>query len=131
MATSGTPHAGLDVIATRAYVDGADFSLVAYTNAADSLGDATVTADLTQPTSANGYAPITLDGTWSTSDGVITYVHSTPTNPTWTATGSWSGVVRGVAIVYGTDVVHFKDLASAFTASTGKKLAVDLSTVTI
>lgn len=124
MATSGTPSNGLDEIGRRVYVDGADFTLVAYTNAADSLGSTTVTADLVQPTSANGYAPITLNGTWSTSAGVVTYSH--PDNPTWSATGSWSGVVRGVAIVSGAIVMHFKDLDSAFTAANGKKLAVDL-----
>jgi hypothetical protein len=127
MATSGTPNNGLDEIARRVYVNGASFTLVAYTNAADSLSAATVTADLTQPTSSNGYAPITLSGTWSTSGGVVTYTH--PGNPTWSATGSWSGVVRGVAIVSGAIVMHFKDLDTAFTAANGKKLAVDLSQV--
>lgn len=129
MATSGTPLGGLDEIGKRVYIDGPDLSLVAYTNTADSLTSATVAADLTQPTVANGYAPITLDGTWSRTNGVVTYVHSTPTNPTWTASGTWSATVTGVAVVYGTVVMHFKDLTSAFTAAAGKKLAVDLSTV--
>lgn len=126
---SGTPKEGLDLIADRVYISGADLTLVAYTNAADSLGPDSVYADLTQPTSANGYAPILLNGTWSSTDGIVTYVHSTPTHPTWSASGSWSGVVRGVAIVSGTTLVHFKDLDVAFTAANGRKLAVDLDTV--
>lgn len=128
MATQGTPYGGLNDIAALAYVSGA-LTLVAYTNTADSLGSATVAADLTQPTTANGYAPITLDGTWSTSNGVLTYVHSTPTNPTWTATSSWSATVTGVAIIRGTTVRHFKDLTSPFVAAGGRKLAVDLASV--
>jgi hypothetical protein len=128
MATSGTPYGGLDDIATLAYVSGS-LTLVCYTNTADSLGATTVAADLTQPTTANGYAPITLNGTFTSTNGVLTYVHSTPTNPTWTATGAWSATVTGVAIIRGATVRHFKDLTSAFVASTGRKLAVDLASV--
>ena len=65
MATKGTPNGGLDLIADRVYTSGADFTLVAYQNAADSLSAATVASDLTQPATANGYAPITLNGTWT------------------------------------------------------------------
>lgn len=129
MASSGTPKEGLDLIGSRVYVNGSDMTLIAYTNTADSLDQDTVYADLTQPTSANGYAPILLDGTWTTADGVVTYVHSTPTHPTWTATGSWSAAVTGVAIVYGSTIVHFKDLASTFTAANNRRLVVDLDTV--
>ena len=130
MATSGTPKEGLDLIGERTYVNGADLTLIAYTNTADSLNADSVYADLTQPTSANGYAPILLNGTWTATDGIMTYVHSTPTHPTWTATGTWSATVRGVAIVSGTStLVHFKDLSVAFTAANGRKLAVDLDTV--
>lgn len=86
-------------------------------------------ADLTQPSSANGYAPIVLDGTFTPANGVLTYVHSTPTNPTWTCTGTWSATVTGVAIIRGTTVRHFKDLGTAFVAATGRKLAVDLASV--
>jgi hypothetical protein len=128
MATQGTPNAGLDDIASLAYVSGA-LSLVCYTNTADSLGSTTVAADLTQPTTNNGYAPIVLDGTWTSSGGVVTYVHSTPTHPKWTATGAWSANVNGVAIIRGSVVRHFKDLSSAFIAAAGKKLEVDLNSV--
>ena len=132
MSTSGTPKEGLDLIGTRVYIDGADLTLVAYTNTADSLDADSVYSDLTQPTSSNGYAPILLNGTWTATDGIMTYVHSTPTNPQWDATGTWSAVVTGVAIVSGTStLVHFKDLTSAFTAASGKKLAVDLDTVLV
>lgn len=128
MATQGTPNAGLDDIASLAYVSGA-LTLVAYTNPGNSLGSTTVAADLTQPTSSNGYAPITLNGTWTSVNGVLTYIHSTPTNPGWTATGAWSANVSGVAIIRGSVVRHFKDLASAFIAAAGKKLEVDLASV--
>jgi hypothetical protein len=128
LATQGTPDSGLDDIAALAYVSG-DLTLIAYTNTADSLGAATVAADLTQPTEANGYAPIVLNGTWSTNAGVTTYVHSTPTHPRWTATGAWSATVTGVAIIRGAACRHFKDLSSAFTAAAGRKLEVDLNSV--
>lgn len=128
MATKGTPLAGLDDIAGLAYVSGA-LTLIGYTNTPDSLGPNTVTADLTQPTSSNGYAPILLDGTWSSTGGILTYVHSTPTNPGWVATGAWSANVTGVAIIRGAVCRHFKDCTSAFVAAAGKKLEVDLSTV--
>lgn len=129
MATSGTPNDGLDEIVTRAYINGADLTLVAYQNTADSLGSTTVTADLTQPSTANGYAPILLDGTWAVSAGVLSYTHSTPTHPKWTATGSWGSNVTGVAIVNGATVWHFKDLDVVFTAAAGKSLTIDLTTL--
>lgn len=129
MATKGTPLAGRDEIGTRAYISGADFTLVAYQNTADSLDENTVAADLTQPATANGYAPILLDGTWSVSSGILTYVHSTPTHPAWTATGAWGGAVTGAAIIYNTAVIHFKDLDSPFTAAAAKTLTIDLDTV--
>ena len=138
MARQGTPNAGLDEIVERAYVNGADFTLVAYTNTPDSLGPNTVTADLTQPTSSNGYAPIVLTGTWSTNAGVSAYQHPAGPNadalgnPTWFPSGAWSAPVTGVALIYGTRVVHFRDHRDAagnplsFTAAAGKRLTVDL-----
>jgi hypothetical protein len=137
MASQGTPHDGLDDIASLAYTSGL-LTLVAYTNSPDSLGSATVVSDLTQPTSANGYAPILLDGTWSSNNGVLTYVHSDGANnfndhPGWQASGTWSGTVNGVAIIRtsGLIVRHFKDLAAPFTAANLKKLVSDLSTVVV
>ena len=119
-----------DELADRAYISGADFHLVAYTNTADSLSDTSVYADITEPASANGYAPILLDGTWSSTNGVITYVHSTPTHPSWAATGGWGATVTGVAIVYNSaTLVHWKDLDVAFSAADGKRLEIDLDTV--
>ena len=130
MATEGTPNGGLDnVIADRVYISGADLTLVAYQNAADSLGPTTVAADLTQPATANGYAPILLDGTWSSTNGVVTYTHSTPPHPKWDATGTWGGDVNGAAIISGTNVVHFEDLTTPFTAAANKSLLVDLDTI--
>ena len=134
MASQGTPNEGLDERNERVYA-GTDFILVAYTNLADSFDANSVLADLNQPTSTNGYAPITLDGTWSSSNGVATYLHSTPLIPEnpaltgWSATGTWSATVNGVAIVTATRLVHFKDLGSPFTAADGRKLGVDLDTV--
>lgn len=141
MARQGTPNGGLNEIAERAYVNGADFTLVAYTNAQDSLGPNTVAADLTQPTSANGYAPIVLTGTWTSTNGVLGYSHPAGPNadalgnPGWFPTGAWSAPVTGVALVYGSRVVQFYDhrdgagVAASFTAAAGKRLVVDLTTL--
>lgn len=127
MATQGTPNSGLDDIASLAYVSGA-LTLVCYTNAADSLGPSTVAADLNQPTEQAGYAPIVLNGTWTSVNGVVTYLHSTGVNPRWVAQGAWSAVVTGVAIIRGSTCRHFKDI-SPFTAAAGKPLEVDLNSV--
>jgi hypothetical protein len=118
----------LDDIASLAYFSGA-LTLVAYTNPGDSLGPTTVAADLNQPTQVNGYAPIVLDGTWSTDNGVVTYLHSTGVNPRWVALGAWSAPVTGVAMIRGSVCRHFKDLDSAFSAAAGKPLEVDLNSV--
>lgn len=144
MATEGTPAEGLQEIGDR-YVGPAavDLVLVAYHNAGDSLDDATVLADLTLPTVENGYAPIVLDGTWDTTNGILTYTHSSTlvdANPSltgWAASGTWTaGAVNGVAILAQsgsplapTEVVHFHDLDAPFTAAAGKKLGIDLVTV--
>src|SRR4051812_49331422 len=115
MARQGTPNGGLDEITERAYVNGGDFTLVAYTNAQDSLGPTSMAADLVQPTQSNGYAPIVLTGTWSTSGGVLAYVHPAGPNadalgnPTWFASGAWSAPVTGVAMIFGGRIVHFFD----------------------
>lgn len=140
MARQGTPNGGLAEITERVYVNGADLTLVAYANAQDSLGPNTVAADLVQPTVAAGYAPITLNGVWATDNGVVTYTHPAgPSadavgNPTWFASGAWSAPVTGVAVIFGSRVVHFMDhrdgggSAISFTAAAGKRLTVDLST---
>ena len=126
MASEGTPFQGLDYAAARVY--GSQLSLVAYTNAADSLDDDTVYADLVQPTLSGGYAPIALDGTWSFADGTVTYLKS-GANPRWTATGSWSGNVTGVAMVdvSAGKILHFRDLSTVFVAANLKKLEVDIT----
>jgi hypothetical protein len=124
----GTPKGGRDDIAELAYTSGI-LTLVAYTNPADSLGVDTVAADLVQPTSANGYAPIVMNGVWSTLDGVVTYVHSSGTHPRWTATGPWSATVTGTAIIRGTRVRHFKDNAVPFVAVAAKVWEVNVSTL--
>lgn len=133
MATQGTTNGGLDDVSALAYVSGA-LTLIGYTNAADSLSATTVAADLTQPNSTNGYAPITLDGTWTSVNGILTYVHSAGPNnfggnPGWQASGSWSGIVIGVAIIRGSVCRHFKDLSEPFTAANLRKLVVDLASV--
>lgn len=141
MAREGTPNGGLDEITTRVYIDGADLTLVAYTNTQDSLDSGTVAADLTQPTQANGYAPITLNGTWATNNGVVTYTHpagpntDAQGNPAWYPTGTWSATVTGVAMIFGTKVVHFMDVRdgngdpSTWVAAAGKLFPVDVSTL--
>lgn len=142
MARQGTPNGGLAEIIERVYVNGPDLTLVAYTNAQDSLGPNTVAADLTQPTVANGYAPIVLPHTgWSQSSGVTSFVQPAGPNadalgnPTWFASGAWSAPVTGMAIIYGTRVLHFMDhrdgsgTAATFTAAAGKRLSVDLASL--
>lgn len=129
MSRAGTPLGGLDLIADRVYISGADFTLVLYTNTPNSLGDATVAADLVQPT-GSGYAPITLTGTWASVNGLVTYDHGTPDNPMWTAGGAWSAPVTGAAMISGTKVVHFRDYNDSggnWVAANGKKLAVDIT----
>jgi len=125
MATSGTPNSGLNQIGAWVYVANA-MSLVCYTNTANSLSDTTVYADLVQPAVANGYAPITLTGAnWTVTNGVMTY----NTDPQWSATGTWGATVTGVAILYSTTLMHFKDLTAPFIAASGGKLKIDLTTI--
>lgn len=133
MATQGTPFSGRDDIASLAYISG-QLTLVAYTNTPNSLGNSTVAADLTQPSSANGYAPILLDGVWSSVNGVLTYVHSAGANyfsgnPGWQAIGTWSAVVNGLALIRGSSCRHFRDLDAPFTAANLKKLVANLSEI--
>ena len=133
MAIKGTPNAGLDDIASLAYI-GIVLTLVAYTNAANSLGAASVAADLAQPATANGYTPISLTGTWASASGVLTYTHvAGPNNfngdPGWQASGAWSGTVNGIALLHGAVLRHFSDLATPFVAASLKKLVIDLATV--
>lgn len=139
---SGTPLGGLDEIIERVY-SGPDFTLVCYTNTQDSLGPNTVATDLAQPTVGNGYAPIVLTGTWSFSGGVATYSHpegaeaASDGHPCWFPTGTWSAPVTGVAMIYGTRVVHFYDVRdgdgtpTTFVAAAGKRFAVDMSTLVV
>src|SRR4051794_24298172 len=107
MAREGTPIGGRNLYIQRALIDGADLTLVAYTNTETSLGDTSVASDLAQPTQTNGYAPIVLSGTWSKSNGVASYVHPAgPSadangNPCWFPTGVWSAAVTGVALISG------------------------------
>jgi hypothetical protein len=131
MATAGTPNLGLDEVGRSAYTNHADYTLVAYTNARNSLGALTDATDLVQPDVLNGYSPILLDGVWSSTNGDVTYVHpGANPYPRWTATGSWNLPVTGVAIVSGATVLHFMDLSTAnFVPVNGSWLQVDLATI--
>lgn len=130
MARKGSPNGGLVEIGERVYVNGAQLTLVAYTNSPNSLGAGTVAADLIQPAEVNGYAPIALNGTWSVdSNGIVTYLHAGGLSPTWTATGAWSAPVTGAAIIIGARVLHFRDLDDAggnWPAQDGRRLAVNI-----
>lgn len=140
MANKGTPTEGLAEIARRVF-GGPAYSLIAYTNAQGSLGASTVFANLVQPSQANGYAPIILNGSWDYTAGVATYIHPAGStndgfgNPCWYPTGSWSGVITGVALVYNGVVQEFSDLVdgtgalTTFTAAAGNKLAVSVPSV--
>lgn len=134
MAKKGTPNGGLSEIAKRVYIDGPDVTLVAYTNTPNSLGPNTAAADLTQPTSTNGYAPIPLAGTWTETNGVVEYDHDgLGGSPEWTPSGPWSSPVTGIALIYGTRVLHFVDYDQAgsgtWTAAVGRKLRVRIKDV--
>lgn len=146
----GQPIGGRNLYLQRTLSEGVDCTLVAYTNTQDSLGNDTVPGDLTQPNQANGYAPITLPkGGWSISGGIATYTQPPggnfdgDGNPCWIATGGWSADVTGVALLQSGVILHFFDhrypsddpldplagTPATFTAAAGRKLVVDLSTL--
>ncbi len=134
----GTPLSGLSLIATRVYVTGSPLTLVAYTNTRDSLTANSLAADLAQPTLTGGYAPILLNGAWTVLDGVATYQHPVGTNtdaignPQFVCTGPWSASVTGIAMIFGTALVHFKDSTDLtgtpldFVAAVGKRYSVSV-----
>lgn len=143
MARQGTPVGGRNLYLQRALLEGVDCTLVAYTNAQDSLGNGTVPGDLAQPTQTNGYAPITLPKAgWAFANGVATYSQppganfDADGNPAWYPTGAWSADVTGVAILQAGVLLHFFDHRdingdpAVFTAATGRKLVADLSALT-
>jgi hypothetical protein len=115
----------LDYATARIY--GSQLSLVCYTNTANSLTLSSTYASLSKPTLGNGYAPILLDGTWTFTNGTVTYLKA-GLNPLWTATGTWSAPVTGVAMVdlNTSTLLHFRDLSVAFVASNQRKLEVDV-----
>lgn len=132
MATSGTPHEGVDNILVAAYTG---LVLVLYTNVGDELDRDTVFADLVEPANEddvgadNGYAAISLSGTWSSTGSLITYDHGTPDNPKFQNTGT-SGVwdaATGSAITDGTYVFHFKDFGTPIVVTLGATLEIDIS----
>ena len=134
MSTNGTPFEGVDNILLNAYTG---LQLILYTNAANSLDRDTVFADLTQPSALddeaapNGYAAITLSGTWSSTNAVISYDHGTPDNPRFTNDGptyDWNEVF-GSVITDGTYVLHFKDFSSSRTLAPGATLDIDISSL--
>lgn len=129
MAIKGTPFQGRDaVIMPRVYTG---LTLVLYTNAANSLDDASTGATLVAPV-GTGYAPIALNGVWSSSLGVVTYDHGTPDDPVFQNTGgvNWSAQVTGAAILAGASLLHFMDDPNGpVTLAAGKKYLVDLSSL--
>lgn len=141
MATKGTPYEGRDrIIGPRIYANAAGavvHSLVAYCNLPDSLSDLSTYADLVQPT-GSGYAPLTLNGVWASSQGIQTYDDGTPDDPRWQNTHAslnWSQPVTGVAIVstiggLGPYLLHFMDFANGqVTMTPSQRLVVNLSTL--
>lgn len=134
MATNGTPHEGVDNVLINAYTG---LQLVLYTNTADSLDRDTVLADLVEPAAvdsnaeANGYAAISLTGTWSSSSSVITYDHGGGTNPSFQNTGvseDWD-TANGCAVTDGTYVLHFKDFSLSRALQVGEILEIDISSL--
>jgi len=128
VASIGSPNEGLDNVLGALYT--ATFKLLLYTNTQDSLSQSTVLANLTEPTGEDGYAQITLNGTWSQNNGIFTYDHGSPDDPFWenTGAGDWAVQPAGVAMTDGTYIVHFKDLVDLVTMIPGKQIIVDMST---
>jgi hypothetical protein len=86
-------------------------------------------ADLTYPV-GTGYATYTLSGSFSSTNGVVTYDDGTPDNPVFTAGGDWTGDVVGAAITDGTYLLHFKDFANGpYTVTTGESIEIDISSL--
>lgn len=128
MAIKGTPYEGRDnIIVPRVYTG---LELRLYTNTANSLDASTVLADLTYP-SGTGYAPLSLAGVYSSTNGVVTYDDGTPDDPRFTAGSNWTGGdVVGVVMTDGTYILHFKDLtAGPVTMLTSDVLIIDISTL--
>jgi hypothetical protein len=130
--SSGTTNGGLTELGAAGYTNHAAYTLVAYTNAVGTLSASSVAADLSVIVTSNGYAPITLTAAnWTSAAGVVTYLPS----PVWTATGSWSGTVNGVAIIYGAILMHWWDFDGVapnigpWVASNARKLQPNLTTV--
>lgn len=132
MATSGTPHEGVDNLLISAYTG---LILLLYTNTGNSLDRDTVLADITEPSALddggndNGYAQITLSGTWSSTGSSITYDHGTPDNPVFTNTGvdgNWDPAI-GSVITDGTYILHFKDFGTPVALTLGATLEIDIS----
>ena len=135
MATSGTPNEGLDAISNRVYTSDGTLQLRLYVNLADSLDADTVFADIVEPT-GTGYAPESLTGVFSETDGIVTYDDGTPDDVIFENTESeggsnWSQAVNGVILydVTNNAVLHFNDLSVPITMTPGKKLKIDLSTL--
>lgn len=129
MPLNGTSYEGIDNVIVPAVYTGLDLRL--YTNAPDSLAKTTVLADLTYP-SGTGYATITLSGTWSSTNGVVTYDHGTPDNPVFTNSGGsdWTGTVVGAAITDGTYLLHWKDFTSGpLTVVPARDVEIDISSL--
>jgi hypothetical protein len=102
---------------------GAGLELGLFTN--PSLSEASVYADITQPT-GTGYAVKTLtDGSWTVTAGEATYAPQT-----WTAGGDWTGTVWGYYIAAkGTTnrLLHYQFDSAGRTIVSGDSYAVDLS----
>lgn len=132
MASYGTPNEGKDnIIASAVYT--ASLSIGLYTNTQDSLDADSVLADITEPddgATSDGYARQTLNGSWSFSDGIVTY---TP-NIQFENTGgsSWTNDVTGAFITDGTYLLHFLDrVGGPLTMTAGKILEIDISTLLV
>ena len=130
MADSGTAHEGVDNVLINAYTG---LKLILYTNGFQAFDRDSVLADFTEPDSVdsesdpNGYAPVLLNGTWSSLQSVITHVPDV----TFTNTGNseaWN-IVYGAAMVTATHVLHWKDFANEYALDVGQSLVVDLSSM--
>jgi len=138
MATFGTPYEGRDeIIVPLVYQylsDNSVLNLGLFTNSSGTLGPTSLIGDISEP-SGTGYAAYALEGTWSSSNGVVTYSDGSPANPQFENTGGtdWVGDITGAYISGAPGVtyylLHFKFFSSPITLQPGQVLEIDISSL--
>ena len=130
MAVSGTPYEGRDnIVGPLVYTSA--LQLLLYTNTQDTLNASSVLADISEAT-GTGYVKVNMTGSWSWVNGIVTYDHGTPDDIIFENTGTldWPTAVTGSAIIDGTYILHYKDLAiGSIILQPGFQLKIDISSL--